>query len=164
VDALEAQLHARHRADQAETGHHGAEGVRVALAREREALPRGGEQVELEHVVAERPDLEAVLAVQVHGHRTGERREHGSGHHRRPPSLRQRRAPDVGDARAALGLDHTARGVERQHAAHRAAIHRELPAVQRGIAVGAPGAAEGDLQALGTRGGEHRGEFLHARG
>src|SRR5262249_42149519 len=71
--------------------------------------------------------------------------------------------PDLADAGAALGLERAALAIERQDATHRAAVHRELAGVERGVTVAPPGAAERDLEPLLARGGEHVRQLLHAR-
>jgi hypothetical protein len=88
MHTLELELHARHRAEQPEAGDDRAERLGLLRARQRAARAVGGEQVELEHVVPERPHLVGVLAVDVHAHGAAHRREHRPRHDRGPPTMR----------------------------------------------------------------------------
>jgi hypothetical protein len=87
VHVLGPQHDAAEGAEHAEAADRRVEQVAVALAAGGDELAGGQHEVELEAVVADRPDLVVVLAVDVHGQRAGHGGEGRARHDRRPPAV-----------------------------------------------------------------------------
>src|SRR5207253_5686382 len=105
------------------------------------------EQLELQNMIADRADLEIVLAMDVHGRRAAERREHGPGDDRRPPAVLDGVLPELLDRHARLALDDAGLRVPLEDSRHASQVEAEVLGAQRSVAIAAAGAAETDLQA-----------------
>src|SRR5439155_22718085 len=113
------------------------------------------QQVEVEHVIAEGPDPEVVLAMDVHGESATDGREHGAGHHRRPPAVLEAVLPQHLDGHARFGGDHTRVGVPGQDPVHAGEVDDDVLVVEGGVAVAVPAAAEADGAPRGGGTREH---------
>src|SRR5690606_25702451 len=106
------------------------------------------EEIELEHVVAEGPDPEVVLPVDVHGDAAAQGRPHRAGHHCRPVAVFDRAAPQPLDGHPRLGLEDTRRRLPAKHSVQPGGIDDEATAMNRSISVAPPRTPEGKGKAF----------------